>query len=189
MMHAYEKRSNSNRRLGGFTLLEIMVVLAIFGIAAILAFPALQIMLARARLETAVSQTASVLYSARFQAIRQSNTVQVEFEDGDDHRSVWASIDRDQNGDFESRIGDVQLGWTLKFVGPPTDVDATVGFVGDRVVFRDDGTVEVPGALRISGNVGNKVEYYEIRVAPAAAPRVQIRHWNPDSLKWVEEER
>lgn len=180
-------RSGSKQHDRGFTLTESLVVLALFGAMVAYAYPAVRLMMAEAKLESMVQQTATLFYSARLRAIREATTSRVAFEDDDDGMRVWATIDRNRDGDFNSNIGNVQFDRTIEFGGPPSDSDAVDGFAGDRVEFRSDGTVADPGAVRIFGHVGDEIRYYEVRVEPAAAPRITVLEWDTDEEEWVEE--
>ena len=61
-------------RAQGFTLIEIMVVVAIIGIAAGIAVPQLQHLMANQRLQGAVRSISDAFVLARSEAIRTGNT-------------------------------------------------------------------------------------------------------------------
>ena len=177
----------SRAQNAGFTLVEMLVLLGLFSIILLASFPALRMAMTKARLETTVQQTATVLYGARLRAIREATTAYVTFEDDDDGKRLWATLDRNRDGDFDTHLGDVQIGDWIEVTGPPLDVDAVDGFAANRVEFRSDGTVALPGAFRIAGVIGEELQFYEVRVAPAAAPRISVRRWDKDEEEWVEE--
>lgn len=86
------------RRAGGFTLAEIIVVLAVLGLLATIGLPALFRTTARLRLEMAGREVASVLRLARFYAIRHSTNVAVRFETFEDGRVLFR-LHKDGDGD------------------------------------------------------------------------------------------
>lgn len=69
------------RGRGGYTLAEILAVLAITGILAALAAPALQGMIARAQVRAALNQLTVDLWNARAMAVRSGSRVEVVFLD------------------------------------------------------------------------------------------------------------
>ena len=81
----------------GFTLLELLTVLAIFGLTAALAVPPLLDATARLRVNLAATETATALRLARMTAVRSSRRVAVRFERRD--QAVWWAVFGDGDGD------------------------------------------------------------------------------------------
>src|SRR5699024_6935398 len=79
---------NMNRQ-HGFTLLELMVTVAVAAIIVSIAVPSFSAMLNRHRLEAAASELKFNLLLARSQAIKQNRDVAVSFRTGAD-ASAWA---------------------------------------------------------------------------------------------------
>ncbi|MBM3222639.1 MAG: type II secretion system protein GspH [Candidatus Tectomicrobia bacterium] len=67
-------------RARGFTLMELMVVLAIMGTIAVAATPALSRWSANLRMDSATNELASTLQLARIKAISQNASIRVEFD-------------------------------------------------------------------------------------------------------------
>lgn len=67
-------------RSAGFTLIELCLLLVLFGVLSSLAVPSLSATLARARTSAALSRFSGDLYLARSLAAREGRPVQVRFE-------------------------------------------------------------------------------------------------------------
>ena len=75
-------------RVRGFTIMELMVVMAIVGVLASFAVPAMRDMVLSARLRTAVSDLYSTLVFARAEAIKRNANIVIT-PVGGDWRSGW----------------------------------------------------------------------------------------------------
>ena len=73
----------------GFTLLEVMVVVAILAILAALAGPSFTPMIERWRVRSATEDLQSSLYFARSEAIKRGGGISVAAKDGADWSSGW----------------------------------------------------------------------------------------------------
>jgi prepilin-type N-terminal cleavage/methylation domain-containing protein len=123
--------SRPRRNSAGFTLIESMIVLLIFGIVIIGIIPSFLSSINRARLTTAAQSISALMHSARLEAIKRGNQgsaaalsttgtngrVEVDFPT----KTVIAYVDLD--GDQTRSAGDVHLGTVtlgkdLEFHGP-----------------------------------------------------------------------
>lgn len=73
-------RSAARDRRAGFTLIELMVVLAVFGIVAAVAMPLLGQALERYRLGMAIREVERELQTARVKAVQTNRPIQVLFD-------------------------------------------------------------------------------------------------------------
>lgn len=71
-------RPTSHRRVRGFTLLEVMVVVAIMGVLAALAAPSFNPLIERWRVRQAVESMTSTLYYARSEAIKRGGGIGIQ---------------------------------------------------------------------------------------------------------------
>lgn len=171
----------------GFTLIEVLVVLILFGIIAMLGFPALQNMIARSRLEGTVRQMGTLMQQARYEAIKNSTPVSVRIDIPG--RVVTAFRDDRTIGTFGTQdVGEAVVGPESGLPLPrfiefsaPTAQAVVEGFhpasptTAGWVSFASDGSVAAQGAFRVGDNRGN---FLEIAVEPAATARIEMRKWD-----------
>lgn len=152
----------------GFTLIEVMIVVALIGLMAGVLYPTLQLQMARVRTMTSAKQISAVFQRARLEAIRRNVGGTV----GIGSREVVANVDGIQ---FSGR-----LSAGVEF-GAPAGESIVDGFgVSDQARFTAAGGVEESGAFRI---VGPRDNFVEIRIDPPATGRVVIRKWDGTVFK------
>lgn len=83
----------------GFTLVEIMIVLAIMGIMAAIAMPNYRTYMAQRRLNGAVRQVYGDLMAARQRAISENRTIGVVFGSDNHGYTIFADTDGDGSAD------------------------------------------------------------------------------------------
>jgi prepilin-type N-terminal cleavage/methylation domain-containing protein len=179
-------------RPAGFSLIEALIVLAILVVLAAYALPALQLVLARAKLSGTARQISVFFGSSRVAAMRLGRDVVVR-PDYDAQR-LMAFVDED--GDRERDADEDELATMpvadgsgnrgVHLMGPNgvlgTAIDPAqsvqgftpVGGGSLRVaVFQPDGSVRDPGGLRVSDGKG-RPNVFEVRVDPPATARVEL---------------
>lgn len=136
----------------GFTVIEMIIVIAVIGVMAIVAVPYFLGMSPRARLKSAARDIASNMQLTKMKAIRDSSAWVVQFDTGTSKYRVLS----DDGGDDSWGTGDdtvykavslsdypgVSFGQDCGTVPDEPNPGSTdgVSFAGDRVIFNPDGT-------------------------------------------------
>ena len=115
------RRSSASR---GFTLLELIVVVAIMALVATMAWPSLRKMFVRSEIESAAKQVRDALVEARLKAIETGTTQVFRFQSGTGRFEVVAKAAADGEADLtvvlsdETGLGD-PLGLSAETYGDP----------------------------------------------------------------------
>jgi len=129
----------------GFTLIELMVTLAIMAIVITVGVPALSGYVASQRVRTAVSDTAADIAFARAEAIKESRQSLMERLAG--ATGTWKDgwricVDLDGNGS----CGNAEVRKITQALGGRIKVCSTAADFDTRIIFRPDGRVVRPSA-------------------------------------------
>lgn len=193
------RRSRSSS--AGFTLMELMVVVAILLIFSLVGFPAFKLWIERARLVSVARSTAMRMKVAQQESIKMNLTAVAQPDFDNDEIVYFVNVDGDPNFEFNPdstapfKTVDYELSrqqlpteYDIVFWAPtdagPEGRDAVDGFTAtnapqNAAVFRPDGSVEDVGAIRFADNRAN---YLEVRVAPKAG-RIQVLKYH-DNPPW-----
>lgn len=161
---------------GGFTIVELLVALAILGVLMLLGVPTLLDLIHRGRMEGLTRETAVLMQQARLEAIKRNRSAvvladlvageMVAFvDDGTDPPN--RSLDPG-----ERILGRLSLpaGITLSAPGGLPAID---GFTAaDGPVYQPNGSALETGALRFGDPRGN---FLELRIDPPATAHLQVR--------------
>lgn len=151
-------RKNRQR---GFTLVELMIVIAVMGILAAIAAPSYQTYMAQRRLNGAARHLAMHLMQARSQAIATNKKIIVNLLNSNQYAFVT-----DNDGDETISAGDTtENTWDIH--PDYYDVTFTTSF---NPLFRPDGTGKNPTITLTSSNTGLAT----IRITISTAGRVRI---------------
>lgn len=189
-------RHNPSRAAAGFTLVELLVVLAIATLIVTLSVPNLLGLLARQRLEGQARDLAALAHRARHEALVRGVPTVVEQEgdgfvafvdlhgaaltdtpDGLYNPVVSAPL---QGSDF--RIGERRLHDRLQLAGPsgqPGIEGLSVVGGEPKAIFDPDGSIRATGSVRLADDRGN---FLELRIEPRATGRIALYKW--DGSAW-----
>jgi prepilin-type N-terminal cleavage/methylation domain-containing protein len=163
-------------RSQGFTLMEMIVVMALIAIAALIGFPALQKMIHRAKIMATVTQIATEARAARLESVKNSVQYYLQADYSNNRIAIYA-----ENGAASGFNPATDT--FVRAVALPRDltVNTTYGLPADgHIGFKPDGTSDVDptlgayGAFRFGDSVGNVLEV-KVDAGPA---RVQIRKFD-----------
>ena len=179
----------------GFTLVEVLVALTLIGIAAGMAYPSLQQMIHRGKIEGFARNAVLVMRETRLEAVKRGVpcVVQADLVAGD--LISYADVNGDgifnpdpAEPDFRStdyQITRLPLPVGVSFEAPAAQLAiqgfSVVAALPERVaIFQENGSIDELGAYRIGDERGN---FLEVQVAPAATAKVGIRKW--DGTDWL----
>lgn len=96
------------KKLSGFTLIELMVTLAIAGILITVAVPGFQSLIASNRLTAQTNNLVTAFHQARSEAIKRSTSVMVSAIDSSDGSNEWGKggfrvwVDLNSDGNYDA---------------------------------------------------------------------------------------
>jgi len=187
----------------GFTLLEVLVVLAVLGIALTFGLPSLTQLITRSKLEAEARETSTLLQRARLEAIKRRVQTVVLADPAAGTLTAFADVDgatADDPPDLELNpvagelardtdytIRTIDVSARVQMAGPgaqPAIEGLTLDPSGNRVaVFLPTGAAVSVGSLRFADTAG--FNFLEVRIEPAGTGRVAIRKWNRDRAAWL----
>ena len=177
----------------GFTLIEMLVVLAILSVAALMSIPYLSAQIQRSKLLGVASQVSGMMRLARLDAIKNSRCGMVAIDLGARKVNAFSDKDSDCLPDAGEEIGEVILPKSVTFEAPGNVTGAasvkdftTRSGLPSFAKFQGDGSIEVTGAFRFKSEAlgTGAPNYLEVNVEPAATARVAMRKY--ESSAWVE---
>lgn len=187
----------SARAVGGFTLVEMLVVLCLATILLALGLPALQTTMHQAKLRGVAQEVSVLMRQARLNAVKtvSQSVVRVELPAGDQPGRVEGFADLDSNGLFggaDRVLGSIPLPTGIQFVAPPslTGAASVDGLSPDPLapalpriaIFQRNGSIAAVGAFRFADTYGN---FLEVRIEPAATARIELRKAREDGGSWL----
>jgi prepilin-type N-terminal cleavage/methylation domain-containing protein len=181
-------RKDRRELAAGFTLLELIVVLAIIMIGVLIGLPALQNMLQRTKIDAALRESAMEFRAARLEAVKQSATIFVEADFTNDKLVTWQETGSDgftpatdrQLREFKLPKGFYFWGQGDPGAEGPAATDNLPAL--HQFTFLPSGAAKDVGGVRFSDGMGN---FFEVHVEPKATARVTLRKW--DGAAWKQQ--
>jgi len=186
----------------GFSLIEVMVALAIAGILIATAVPSLTSAIAHAKLRSASSNLAGLMQSARFQAIKRNRTfILIVFARGGVPFAYAKTVD-DLTADVDHTSQEVQLGTAAYLVGTPASpaplADTVLGYTPlngatSKISFDPRGlpclyAAGPPPTCTTSGFVyyTHDTTYSDTWSAVSVSPGGRVKQWFWDGSRWAD---
>jgi type II secretion system protein H len=187
----------------GFSLVELMVVLAIITIMTAAAVPSISTAISHSRLRGAASSLAGLMQSARMQAVKQNRTLTVKMISRGNIPFAFAENADDTTSDAENKSMEVQLGtarFTVTAPGgtPPQLTTAVLSYTPvivvpatDLVSFSPRGlpckyaspTSCVPSGFMTYINDSSQSNGW---AAVGVSPGGRIKQWFWDGTRWAD---
>ncbi|MBZ0091634.1 MAG: GspH/FimT family pseudopilin [Sulfuricellaceae bacterium] len=173
---------HSSRRIGGFTLVELMISVAIFGIVLALAMPGFNVWMQNTQIRTATESLQNGLQMARAEAVRRNEKVRFDLGTG----TSWI-VSTDAGTQLQSRSSSEGSKNVILSVTPTGAARVTFNSLG-RVVANTDGSasftqinVDVPTTvisasqsrdLRVLVTAGGNIRTCDPSITVAGDPRM-----------------
>jgi type IV fimbrial biogenesis protein FimT len=163
----------------GFSLIEVMVVVAIFAIVAGVSAPNLQRWMRNYRLKSAVMDLHSNMQLAKLNAVKENRQWKIQFNASGTYTLIQCLTNTCETGTLNT---DYRMSKTVSFETAYTNEivfknpeSSTLFFERNPLVFSNTGTTAQPGYAYISNSINSS--YYRVGTKYIAGA-VHIEKWN-----------
>jgi prepilin-type N-terminal cleavage/methylation domain-containing protein len=182
----------------GFTLIEVLITVTIVGVLLAVATLVMPTMLTAAKADSGSAQLATLLRTAREQAISERRNVEIRFV-GTDRAEAWRQdVDANGNQVGETLVQEVFIGERMEFQRFAEIPDTPDGFAAgaDPIMFTGDapwcftseGTLVDANGDVVNGTVflGRPFEPITGRAITLFGPTALLREWQWNGRAWTE---
>lgn len=148
----------------GFTLIELMITVAIMSIMLTVGLPSFQSIIASSRLTSSANAMVSALQLARFEALKQHKTVTIR-KKGTNWQDGWdVFVDRNENGNIDS--GEALVSYDK--------LSSAVTVTGNGASYSNYVSYDASGRINTVGNFLFKTQSECRKVVVAATGRIRV---------------
>jgi prepilin-type N-terminal cleavage/methylation domain-containing protein len=152
----------------GFSLIELLVVLALIGLAVVVGYPSMQEWLDRYQVRSAASEIAANIQLQRMRAVSQNAEFSIEF---DGNANTYTLYQGDPNTGTMLDVIARSLPQGVGFNGNADPIEVA----NDTILFHPDGSLNDSTANTDTISVGNGQAVFEVQVNRATG-RVEVEH-------------
>lgn len=153
----------------GFSLIELLVVLALIGMSVIVGYPAMMEWLERYQVRAAASEIASSIQLQRMRAVSQNVEFSIQFDPDNNTYALYQGADPDTGLMLDVIPRPLPRGVTFSGANDP------ISTAGDIIVFHPDGSLNDSTSNTDTISVGNDQAVFQVQFNRATG-RVEVEH-------------